>query len=48
MKEIQINQSLERQAYLPADITVIEIAAADVICQSGGAVFDEYENGGTY
>lgn len=46
MKEKSITLSGERDAYVPANINVIEISARNVICQSGGMYEDDYGGGG--
>lgn len=48
MKEIHEIKSQERQAYVPAEVTVIEIAAQNVICHSPESNIEPYNNGGTY
>ena len=38
----------ERETYVPAKVTIIEMVQENVICQSPGATISPYTNGGTY
>lgn len=38
----------EREAYVPAKVTIIEMVQENVICQSPESIINPYINGGTY